>query len=487
LAVEYDELEMLRRNSPAWRLLRADNAALILSFLGRVFVDENVREISTSDLSSRLDDELHALNERLGAGTYPKPAKAYLDDWASPESSWLRKYYPPGDDEPHFDALPAVEKAVAFVRALRGRDFVGTESRLNTLFDLLRQMAFGTEDDPAKRLAELQRQRAGLDAEIQRVEQGDLSLLDTAGQRDRFQQFSATARELLADFREVEANFRELDRTLREQIAAWSGTKGELLDDVLTNRVSISDTDQGRSFTAFYDFLLSSDRQIEFESLLEQVLQLDALAGADPRTSRIHHDWLAAGDRTQGTVRLLSEQLRRFLDDQVWLENRRIIEILNSIQARAVAVRDTSGDPPGMTIDSLAPQLVLPMERRLYAPKKKLPINSAAMDTDPIEVDAARLFEQSHVDTAKLANGVRDALATKSQVSLAAVIDRQPLEHGLAELIAYFALSDDWFSIVFDEDHVEQVAWFDDGVQRMATLPRVSFVRKQRDVVVTND
>jgi hypothetical protein len=478
--VEYDELDAVRRNSPAWRLLRADNAALILSFLGRIFVDDNVREISASALADRLDDVLYALNERLGDGTYPKPAKSYLDDWASPESSWLRKYYPPGSDEPHFDALPAVEKAVAFVRALRGREFVGTESRLNTLFDLLRQMAFGSEDDPAKRLAELLRQRAELDAEIQRVEQGELSLLDSAGQRDRFQQFSTTARELLADFREVEANFRELDRTLREQIAAWAGTKGELLDDVLTNRVSISDSDQGRSFAAFYDFLLSSDRQTEFENLLDQVLQLDALADADPRTRRIHHDWLAAGERTQGTVRLLSEQLRRFLDDQVWLENRRIIEILNSIQASAVAVRDGSGEPPGMTIDATAPQLGLPMERRLYAPKKKVPINSTAIDSGPIDVDAARLFEQTHVDTARLVSGVRDALAAKSQVSLATMVERQPLEHGLAELVAYLALSDDSFAIAFDDDHADEIDWFDDaGLRRVATVPRVSFVRKQ--------
>ena len=79
--MDYDEIESLRRNSPAWRLLRADNGPLVLGFLGRVFVEENIRSISGTELASRLDDELFALNERLGSGTYPKPAKAYLDDW----------------------------------------------------------------------------------------------------------------------------------------------------------------------------------------------------------------------------------------------------------------------------------------------------------------------------------------------------------------------------------------------------------------------
>jgi hypothetical protein len=82
--MQHEEIVALRARSPAWRLLRADNAPLVLCFLGRVFVEENVRDISASQLTTRLDDELFALNERLGEGTYPKPAKAYLDDWAAP-------------------------------------------------------------------------------------------------------------------------------------------------------------------------------------------------------------------------------------------------------------------------------------------------------------------------------------------------------------------------------------------------------------------
>ena len=44
-SMEFDEFAWLRANSPAWRLLRADNAPLVLSFLYQVFVEENVRSI----------------------------------------------------------------------------------------------------------------------------------------------------------------------------------------------------------------------------------------------------------------------------------------------------------------------------------------------------------------------------------------------------------------------------------------------------------
>ena len=479
--MNFDELDALRRANPAWRLLRADNAPLLLSFLGRVFVDDNVREISASALADLLDDELFALNQRLGDGTFPKPARAYLEDWASSESGWLRKYYAPGQDEPQFDAQPAVEKAVTFVRGLRTREFIGTESRLNTLFALLRQMVYGTEDDPEKRLTELCRQREEIERQIAEVERGEVRILDTTGQRDRFQQFATTARELLSDFREVEANFRDLDGQLRAQIASWAGSKGELLDDVLANRGDISRSEQGRSFSAFYDFLLSAERQAEFEQLLDRVLALDALADADPRTRRIHYDWLAAGERTQATVRLLSEQLRRFLDDSVWLENRRIVEILNNIQSRAIALRDNETDLPGAQLDTFAPDLGLPLERRLYEPRHKARIDSESAETEGADPDAAVLFEQSYVDTAALSRQVRDALATRSQVGLANLLAQRPLEEGLAELLAYFALSDDRFAVVFDETNADEVAWRGpDDTDRVATLPKVSFVRNLR-------
>jgi len=221
--MNYDEIVLLRNQHPAWALLRSNNVALVLSFLGRMFVDGNASGIPATTLAAELDEALYALNQRFGEDAFPRPAAAYLDDWASPDHAWLRKYYPAGADEAHFDLAPAVEKALLWVQDLPSRDFIGTESRLNTVFELLRQMVFGADDDPERRLAELRRRRAEIDEEIARAKQGELSMLDAVSQRDRYQQFARTSRELLADFRQVEENFRGLDRTLREQIAGWSG------------------------------------------------------------------------------------------------------------------------------------------------------------------------------------------------------------------------------------------------------------------------
>ena len=51
----YDELVHLRGQHPACRLLRADYAALVLSFLGRVFVDGNGGALLADELGARPD------------------------------------------------------------------------------------------------------------------------------------------------------------------------------------------------------------------------------------------------------------------------------------------------------------------------------------------------------------------------------------------------------------------------------------------------
>jgi hypothetical protein len=132
MPLDFDTLEALRRQHPAWRLLQADSVALVASFLHRVFVEPNRRVISQSDLAEALEDTLYALREQRGAAIYPKGALEYLNDWAANDKAWLRKFYPPGTDEPHFDLTPATERALAWLHTLGQRSFVGTESRLLT-------------------------------------------------------------------------------------------------------------------------------------------------------------------------------------------------------------------------------------------------------------------------------------------------------------------------------------------------------------------
>jgi hypothetical protein len=168
-AMDYRTLETLRRSHPAWRLLNADHAPLVASFLYQSFIQPNRRTWPRNELASRLEDHLYRLREGLGEGAFPKPAVQYLDEWAADDRAWLRKYDPADNDEPHYDLTPATERAIDWLAGLGQRQFVGTESRLLTVFELLRQLTEGTEVDPEARIAELERRKARIEAEIGRV------------------------------------------------------------------------------------------------------------------------------------------------------------------------------------------------------------------------------------------------------------------------------------------------------------------------------
>jgi len=479
VTLDYATLELLRRSHPAWRLLRSEHAPLVASFLHQAFIQPNVRTMAQADLVEALEDVLFVLREQEGTEAFPRPALAYLNDWADNDKGWLRKFYPAGSDEPHFDLTPATEKALAWLSGLIERSFVGTESRLLTLFDLLRQISAGSETDPRARIADLERRRNEIDAEIARIRGGDLPLLDATALKDRFQQFLQMARELLTDFREVEQNFRDLDRQVRERIALWEGSKGALLEEIMGQRDAIADSDQGKSFRAFWDFLMSQTRQEELTRLLEQVLDLAPIRemAPDTRLQRVHYDWLEAGEHTQRTVARLSQQLRRFLDDQAWLENRRIMDILHNVEACALAVREAPPKGGFMELDETAAAIELPLERPLYRPPIRPVIADLELETGDAEIDTAALYAQVVVDRAELIRHVRQALQTRSQVSLKEILGVYPLRHGLAELVTYLQMAGDWPHTVVDEATPELVEWqTEEGVIRRARLPRVLFV-----------
>ena len=436
--------------------------------------------MSEEELIPKLEDHLYYLRDRLGDEAPSRRAREYLNDWADDARGWLRRYYPPNVDEPHFDVTPAAERAIQWVTSLEEqRQFVGAESRLKLVFDLLRQIAEGSEADPHVRLAELARRRDLIDAEIDQARAGRVWLMDPTQLRERFLQAIDTARALLADFRQVEQNFRDLDRQVRERITAREGGKGQVLEQVFGERDTIADSDQGRSFRAFWEFLMSAARQEELTALLERVFALDTVAELTPdaRLKRIHYDWLNAGESTQRTVARLSEQLRRYLDDQAWFEDRRIIRVLRDLEQHALAVRDTP--PPGivMTIDDISPDVQLPMDRPLFALPVKPVIAQQVLDDGNVDVPPDPLFEQFFVDKERLRARLRRALQTKRQVSLTELLEAEPLEQGLAELVAWLSLATGEGRGIIDEAEERTVMWKDaTGRTRRATLPKVVFV-----------
>src|SRR5690606_7504761 len=194
-----------------------------------------------------------------------------------------------------------------------------------------------------------------------------------------------------------------------------------------------------------------------------------------------------ASERTQATVRQLSEQLRRFLDDQAYLENRRVFDVLRSIESNALRLRDMPEPAVAMEVDDTRVPVVLPLERPLYRRTRTTPLEQQSIERGETDIDASVLHEQTFVDRDALAERVFRALGARQQVGLHDVIEASPLDHGLAELVTYFGLRAPGVDVVFDDDARAEVRWRSDPdivdhddetadpEERVADIPRVTF------------
>jgi Protein of unknown function (DUF3375) len=482
MSFDYGYVNELFVRHPAWRLLRMDHAPLIISFLQRTYIEPNRRALPADEFTKLLDDELYTLRQQQGHEAFPREAGNYLADWVS--KGLLRNTWAGALDEPHIDITTQTEKAIQWVLSLRERSFIGTESRLMTFVELVRQMAEESDPDVEKRLSVLHKQREELDKKIARVSRGEVDVLSDFELRDRFQQITQLAHGLLADFREVEDNFRKLSRSARERIALWDGSKGNLLDELWKSRDEISNSDQGRSFEAFCDFLLSVASREELSLLMSTALSLPAVReqARDARLERMHYDWIAAGEATQLTVASLSQQLRRFLDDQALLENRRIMDILRGIEGHALALRESTPAGTVAYIDEMKCDIELPMDRPLFRPPIRLAIVDSDLETGEAEQEANALYSQVVVDRTSLATHIATTLEEVGTVTLRELTELQPLSRGLAELVTYLDLGSSRFEVEMLEFMKDSIVWrrteASEEVERNATMQRILFKEK---------
>ena len=188
---------------------------------------------------------------------------------------------------------------------------------------------------------------------------------------------------------------------------------------------------------------------------------------------------MEAGEHTQRTVAQLSQQLRHFLDDKAWLENRRIMEVFRSIESKVFELSEDTIREDVMNINEAKIELALPMERPLYAPVEKIQLENTILELGAENLaDAQALFQQSRVDKTLLIQHIRQSLRIESQISLQKIIENRPLEQGLAELVSYLQLDQQpYFKLVIDEEHQEKISWQSGDKIRNAVLPKIIFTK----------
>ncbi len=473
--MNYEYLRNLRQNHAAWRLLRADYAPLVAAFFYKTFIAPKRRGIEAQELLQALDMFLYDTQPQEGA--LARSPKDYLEMWADSSYGWLRKYE--YHEEWYYDLTAPAQKAVEWLLSLHKQDFVGTESRLRTVFNLLHEIAQETDTNAEHRLAYLRGQAEKIAAEIQALEAtGQVQpRLDDVQIKERFLQAEATATAILADFREVEENFRELTRKVQADVVKWTRGKGELLEKIFAESDIIRKSEQGRSFMAFWRFLMFSQQQDELRETLAQVEQAAPIQeiAAEHSLRDINHEWVQAAAAVQKTLGQLSAQLRRYVDEDYLREERIIYQLIQQIESQAVDLQGQEPKGDFIAINDIRPEVVLPMERRLFAPPHKTRLESPELIAgDGRDGDIAAIFDQVVIDKEKLRGNIQELLRERPQVTLAQVLAVHPLQQGLSELLAYFVLASKTDN-AFNQEQAERILFERDGRKLLAICQQVTF------------
>lgn len=215
-----DDVRFILDHHKAVKLLRKQHAPLIIGFLWMAFRGSHRHTYGSRELTTLLADYLYAANEV--EELYPRPARFYLEEWTG--EGFLRQFYEQQEEEATFELTPSAERALLWISELDRREFVGAESRLLQVFQMLQDLVYGSSEDKELRLTRLRRQREEIDKQIQAIEDGTLAPLDATAMRERYALIEESATKLLSDFRQIEENFRDLNaRARQEQITNQAG------------------------------------------------------------------------------------------------------------------------------------------------------------------------------------------------------------------------------------------------------------------------
>lgn len=449
----FEEILVQFKTAKPLLLLRAKNAAFIISFFQKVFSGANVTTITNSELRSKLEGYMEELSyeekdEELDAGTlfddFSIRASQYIDKWSN--GGFLSKY-PNDEGEDLHELTPDTLKALKWIADLERREHVGTNSRFKDIFFKLQKMIEQTNEDAEARIEELQKKKWAIEDEINLLKSGKKpSVFDETEIKEQFYDLNKMARELLADFSEVEQNFEQIRKDIQRKYTEKDVAKGTLLVFALDALDDIEQKPQGKSFKAFWEFLMDERRQQEFTQLTERLYHLLNEHNIDYNNDRflkhLKRYLHVSGRKVIDSNRKLSEKISRVLSEKNLLERRRAMELIGDIRQMAYSLIETKIKEDDFIVIEDEPYINLfdrwePGEEKDHITGILFP-DGTGEDGD---ADFKLLFDQFTIDRKKLLQRIDTMLEEKTQVTLKEIIDEYGIENGLSEIVGYFSIA----------------------------------------------
>lgn len=318
--MDINQLVQTLYNSPSVKLLKMRSAEFFLAFVTSVFDEQMAigEEKLQMLLENMLDNQREDITdedinkETLGESNEAK-AKRLIKEWTD---KGLFANYQNEDGEIIYELSSHTSKVIDWVTSLKKEEYIGTESKFKTLFSQLKDLVEFSNEDREKRLELLRQKKEDIERQIESLEMGEeIEVYEDYQIEPRYNSLNKLAKELLSDFKEVDDNFKEIIKQIYKRQTDNKGKKN-ILSYIFDAYAELKNSQQGKSFYAFWEFLLSSELQKEWDELtdlLYNTLDKRNIDSKDMFLKDIKKHLFDAGEKVSKTNDRMSEKLSQII------------------------------------------------------------------------------------------------------------------------------------------------------------------------------
>ena len=480
-------LSDILNNSPCLELLKLRNREIIVLFLYKTFylyrepVPYESLKMKLTDYLSSVSLENDEENGINSFDSYDEKAYKYIQKWT--DKGFLRNYQEESG-EVFYELSSYTSKVIDWLLSLRKEEFVGTESKFMNLFGQIKELVEFTNEDSSERIRMLEQRKMEIEHQIQAIKAGGSALVYEEYQvLPRFREITRNAKELLSDFKEVEDNFKSITKSIYQKHAEGDATKGDILGYTFEALDKLQKSSQGKSFYAFWDFLMTPSMQNAWDDMVDELYNSIDM-------SQIKHDDLFlrnmksylynSGKKVYQANDKMADKLSRIICENSNSQSVASKKVIQDIQSVLIQLA-TMNIKPDISLElETNPEISMPIERKLTMDKiddvsydKVIEIASDDI-SDAINVD--KLFIDHSVDREILKNRINESLKRRSQVTLKDVVDESGgLEKGLSELFGYISVLRGFKHDI--NSNKTQAIEFNSELQKVIVVPEIIILK----------
>lgn len=459
--MDINQLVQTLNNSPSVKLLKMRSADFFLAFVTSVFDEQMAigEEKLQMLLENRLDNQREDITdediniETLGESNETK-AKRLIKEWTD---KGLFANYQNEDGEIIYELSSHTSKVIDWVTSLKKEEYIGTESKFKTLFSQLKDLVEFSNEDREKRLELLRQKKEDIERQIESLEMGEeIEVYEDYQIEPRYNSLNKLAKELLSDFKEVDDNFKKIIKQIYKRQTENEGKK-DILNYIFDAYAELKDSQQGKSFYAFWEFLLSSELQKEWDELtdlLYKTLDKRNIDSKDKFLKEMKKHLFDAGEKVSKTNDRMSEKLSLIIRNNGNSDTQATKQVINDIKKMLLNTAQNK-ERNNTSLNYEVIELNLPTERQLnLTPKQEVEYNNipTEADLDINELERLdKLYNYHQIDRRILRKRIDIILRENTQTTLAEVIEQNNgIEKGLSELFGYIAILKEYKTIVSD-------------------------------------